>query len=576
MRSSMVNRWIAAGLVVLVLGSALLLGGVLAAQAGTSVPPLPGSPTPAWWRVTSPDIGGLGAVTGVGANDVWAAAAGGALHWDGTGWQSAPTPVPSPTPFGLWDASAGASDSVWGVGLPPAGPGPSYMSHWDGRQWTTIPISWTLLAPAPEPGPLIFGVSAYSADAAYAVYDTGAYEYGATGLLQCSPAGCRNAVQSIGPSQHMDGLAVVAFGAGDAWIAGYQYDETPGPVTTTVHTLLLHWDGHTLTQPAAPDVAELDGIGGSAPDDVWAVGGAGFLHWDGQTWQQAPSPAGASAVSAGARDDAWTVGGAGFLHWDGQAWSQVPGAQGSLNDVLALAAGDAWAVGADAQGRSLTERYIALPAFTDVPVAAPFYPYVAWLADHGYAGGYTCGGPGEPCGLYPRPYYRPGAAITRAQLLKLVVLAAGWAEPTPTSATFADVPPAHPFFGVVEAGAAHGIISGYACGGPGEPCDSQHRPYFRPYAAITRGQLAKVISLARGYPLPPPGSPPTFADVPPANPFYGYVEAAAAAGVISGYGCGGPGEPCPGRYFRPAAGATRGQVAKLVALAYNGAAPAKP
>ena len=43
--------------------------------------------------------------------------------------------------------------------------------------------------------------------------------------------------------------------------------------------------------------------------------------------------------------------------------------------------------------------------------------------------------------------------------------------------------------------AARGIISGYACGGPGEPCNSQHRPYFRPGNNATRSQLGKIIYL---------------------------------------------------------------------------------
>ena len=40
----------------------------------------------------------------------------------------------------------------------------------------------------------------------------------------------------------------------------------------------------------------------------------------------------------------------------------------------------------------------------------------------------------------------------------------------------------------------HGVIGGYQCGGPGEPCDSENRAYFRPYNTLTRGQLAKILS----------------------------------------------------------------------------------
>jgi S-layer family protein len=210
--------------------------------------------------------------------------------------------------------------------------------------------------------------------------------------------------------------------------------------------------------------------------------------------------------------------------------------------------------------------------FVDVPPANPFYSYVEWMACRSYISGYPCGGAGEPC---PGNYFRPGLNVTRGQLLKMVVNASGWSlgpEGTPPPvATFADVPPSQPFFVFVETGAAHGIVGGYACGGAGEPCDAQHRPYFRPANPITRGQLSKVIALARGYPLPAPAQP-TFEDVPAAQPFFGYIEAMAAHGIVAGYSCGGSGEPCdPAQrpYFRPASNATRGQVTKFVTSAYR-------
>jgi hypothetical protein len=60
--------------------------------------------------------------------------------------------------------------------------------------------------------------------------------------------------------------------------------------------------------------------------------------------------------------------------------------------------------------------------------------------------------------------------------------------------TFADVPPTYPFWLWIERLTAHGAISGYACGGSGEPCDPQQRPYFRWGNPTTRGQLAKIAA----------------------------------------------------------------------------------
>ena len=56
-----------------------------------------------------------------------------------------------------------------------------------------------------------------------------------------------------------------------------------------------------------------------------------------------------------------------------------------------------------------------------------------------------------------------------------------------------DVPPTHPFYPYVETVAQRNVAGGYPCGGVGEPCDSQNRPYFRPYAPTTRAQLAKML-----------------------------------------------------------------------------------
>ena len=79
------------------------------------------------------------------------------------------------------------------------------------------------------------------------------------------------------------------------------------------------------------------------------------------------------------------------------------------------------------------------------------------------------------------------------QLTKLLNLARGWALYTPSSPTFADVPTSNTFFQYIETTAHRGIATGYPCGGPGEPCDSQQRPYFRPGNNGTRGQLSKML-----------------------------------------------------------------------------------
>ena len=185
-----------------------------------------------------------------------------------------------------------------------------------------------------------------------------------------------------------------------------------------------------------------------------------------------------------------------------------------------------------------------------------FYGPVQYLACHGVISGYGDG------------TFRPYATTTRSQMVKIVVLGFGIPQTTPAGGayTFHDVAPDFPFFAVIETAAAHNIVSGYTCGGPNEPCDDQHRPYFHPYADVTRGQLAKITVVAATWPIVNPASP-SFADVTPGSAFYTYVETAACRGIISGYTCGGPGEPCDNQhrpYYRQGNNATRGQIAKIV------------
>jgi hypothetical protein len=131
------------------------------------------------------------------------------------------------------------------------------------------------------------------------------------------------------------------------------------------------------------------------------------------------------------------------------------------------------------------------------------------------------------------------------------------------------VPPENTFYANVRCLACRGIISGYPCGGPGEPCDPDNHPYFRPGNNVTRGQIAKIVSNAAGFIDPVSGQ--TFEDVSPGSTFYEFIERLTSREIMSGYPCGGAGEPCvpPGNrpYFRPNSNATRGQLAKIVSNA---------
>jgi hypothetical protein len=67
----------------------------------------------------------------------------------------------------------------------------------------------------------------------------------------------------------------------------------------------------------------------------------------------------------------------------------------------------------------------------------------------------------------------------------VVSIATGYNDAIPPSRqTFNDVPPGSTFWLYVERVALHGVVSGYQDG------------TFRPQNAVTRGQLAKIASIA--------------------------------------------------------------------------------
>lgn len=174
--------------------------------------------------------------------------------------------------------------------------------------------------------------------------------------------------------------------------------------------------------------------------------------------------------------------------------------------------------------------------FTDVYGTDYFYDAVRYLYCEGAISGYSDG------------TFRPYNNTTRGQLSKIIVLAQGWPIDTSGGPHFSDVLPGSAFYDYVETAYNHGIISGYSDG------------TFQPGNNVTRGQLSKIVVLAKSWTLVN-RSAPTFSDVPVGSTFFAYVETAYCHGIISGYSDG---------TFRPGNNATRGQISKIVYLAETG------
>lgn len=125
---------------------------------------------------------------------------------------------------------------------------------------------------------------------------------------------------------------------------------------TTGGGRVLHHDG-TDWSVAAESSGRLWELSASGPDDLWASGTTGALHWDGSGWSIAHLPQTTNShtrVYASAPQTAWAfeaplvvpaVYSAWMDQWDGSQWSAQPPLDGSVRKAWAQSANDIWAVG---------------------------------------------------------------------------------------------------------------------------------------------------------------------------------------------------------------------------------------
>lgn len=143
--------------------------------------------------------------------------------------------------------------------------------------------------------------------------------------------------------------------------------------------------------------------------------------------------------------------------------------------------------------------------------------------------------------------FNPGAAATRAEVARAIVVALGLTLVNPAHQTFTDVPPSSVDYQYIETAHAHAIISGSADGS------------FQPAQSITRVESAMEIVRARGYALinPPTSS---FSDIPTSFFAYQQIETAHAKGLINAY---------PDGSFQPNQTIRRDEAANIVNKAIN-------
>jgi hypothetical protein len=128
----------------------------------------------------------------------------------------------------------------------------------------------------------------------------------------------------------------------------------------------------------------------------------------------------------------------------------------------------------------------------------------------------------------------------------------------PAEQRFADVPPENIFYAFIDRLAMLGVTVGCGTNGQGEPI-------YCPTAFVTREQMAAFLIRARGEFNPPVPAQQRFADVPPENIFYAFIDRLAVLGITVGCGTNGQGQ----LIYCPADFVLRQQMAAFLVRAFG-------
>jgi hypothetical protein len=282
------------------------------------------------WTLASPPTpaagGWLGGVDGDAADNVWAVGAAGSAgltqRWNGSEW----TTVPSPGPAGASGASLSGVKSfgtgdAWAVGnafVPSASPANrTLIQHWNGSTWDSVP--------SPSPDPVqnrLVAVDGVAPDDAWAVGGLGHDGYGGATVTALvlhwnGSSWTRVTVPTADSTFSVVELHdVVAASATEVWAVGQAFHR----LTFRQVPYVLRWNGQTwqhTTIPGAPN-GTFYGVSALSPTKVYAVGESNgralVARWNGTAWAQetVPAPSSYNALLGSAATGTGTVWGVGL------------------------------------------------------------------------------------------------------------------------------------------------------------------------------------------------------------------------------------------------------------------------
>jgi hypothetical protein len=352
------------------------------------------------------------------------------IRWNGTLWATVPSPSAGQGSSDIEQVLAISDNDVWVVGgyePVPGAPLRTLTMHWDGTSWTIVPSA------NPGDGSSVLIDITASGDTLWAV----GYSYDGSGnqapLIErfdrrCPiPTATPTSVPTSTPTQTSTSTPVPT-GTPTSTVT---FTHTAAPTSTSTYTGTPTPDPtNTPTATATPCVMTFTDV--HASDYFYEPVRHLFCH----------------GVISGYADNTFRPNNA--------------TTRGQLTKITVLAF-------------RIPLYTPPTPTFTDVPISNPFYVYVETAAFHNIVQGYSDG------------TFRPDNNVTRGQVCKIVVNAAGWTPINPPIPTFSDVPVGSGFYEYIETAYVRGIISGYSDG------------TFRPGNDATRAQICKVVYRAIPY-----------------------------------------------------------------------------
>jgi hypothetical protein len=193
-----------------------------------------------------------------------------AEHWDGNSWSVVPTPNPGPNGDHLYAIDAVSANNVWAAGWQLGGDSPDQglVEHWNGQQWSVVPV------PTPASASLVMldGITA-SASQVWVTGESDSPEGGGQPLIE----GYQNGSWQIAKlpatpdGSNWTNMWGIAMAGGSVFAVGTYVD----PATDNNNSLVLQFTNGSWSIDQAPNPGSGSNIlGGIANVDgqLWAAG----------------------------------------------------------------------------------------------------------------------------------------------------------------------------------------------------------------------------------------------------------------------------------------------------------------